>query len=128
MLFPGFLAIILAAIGVVNVMRRSASLDASAPEVATARETVLLYGSLGALAFWASLGPRAGLYSLLFKTIPVFSLLRAPGRTGIIVVTDPGAFRGVRCPCPEAPDIDTDRRRLLRRGAAGNERHSDRLA
>ena len=85
-LFPGFLAIILAAIGVVKVMRRSASLDASAPEVSTARETVLLYCSLGALAFWASLGPRAGLYSLLFKTIPVFSLLRAPGRTGIIVV------------------------------------------
>ena len=85
-LFPGFLAIILAAIGVVKVMRGSASLDASAPEVSTARETVLLYGSLGALAFWASLGPRAGLYSLLFKTIPVFSLLRAPGRTGIIVV------------------------------------------
>jgi hypothetical protein len=38
------------------------------------------------LAFWTSLGPRAGLYTLLFKTVPVFSLLRAPGRTGIIVV------------------------------------------
>ena len=89
---------------------------------------MLLYGSLGALAFWASLGPRAGLYSLLFKTIPVFSLLRAPGRTGIIVVLILALFAAFGVRALEAPDIDTDRRRLLRRGAAGNERHSDRLA
>ena len=46
----------------------------------------MLYGALGVLAFWTSLGPRAGLYTLFFHTIPVFSLLRAPGRTGIVVM------------------------------------------
>jgi hypothetical protein len=49
------------------------------------RETALFYGSIGVLAFWISLGPRAGLYTLLYHVIPVFSFLRAPGRTGILV-------------------------------------------
>jgi hypothetical protein len=83
-LFPGFLAIVLAAVGVVAVARSSAA--PSAFERSRERETLMLYSSLGVLAFWASLGPRAGLYTVLFKAVPVFSLLRAPGRTGIIVV------------------------------------------
>ena len=49
------------------------------------RETALLYGSLGLLAFWASFGPAGGLYSLLYR-IPMFSFLRAPSRIGIVVV------------------------------------------
>ena len=85
-LFPGFLAIAFGTLGIVAMAR----LDDGGPQRTAAwspdRETLALYGSLGLLAFWASLGPRAGLYTLLFKTVPVFSLLRAPGRTGIIVV------------------------------------------
>ena len=49
------------------------------------REAALLYGLLGLLAFWASFGPNAGLYTVLFK-IPMFSFLRAPVRLGIVVV------------------------------------------
>jgi hypothetical protein len=49
------------------------------------REVAILYGGLGALAFWASLGPDAGLYGLLYSAVPVFSLLRAPSRLGVIV-------------------------------------------
>jgi hypothetical protein len=82
-LFPGFLAIALAIIGVVSALRKASTHES---DELRERETVALYGTLGVLAFWASLGPRAGLYTLLFKTIPVFSLLRAPGRTGIIAV------------------------------------------
>ena len=37
------------------------------------------------IAFWVTFGPKAGLYSLLYYTIPVFSFLRAPSRTGIVV-------------------------------------------
>ena len=37
------------------------------------------------VAFWASFGPDAGLYRLLFETVPVFALLRAPARMGIVV-------------------------------------------
>jgi hypothetical protein len=82
-LFPGFLAIILSAVGVASVLRRR---NPAATTTSSDREIVALYGSLGVLAFWASLGPRAGLYSWLFRVVPIFSLLRAPGRTGILVV------------------------------------------
>ena len=44
------------------------------------------YAISGVLAFWISFGPAAGLYRVLFAVIPVFSLLRAPSRIGIVVV------------------------------------------
>ncbi|AMY09617.1 hypothetical protein LuPra_02837 [Luteitalea pratensis] len=50
------------------------------------RETAVFYGLVGLIAFWASFGPKAGLYTVLYKTIPVFTFLRAPGRFGILVV------------------------------------------
>ena len=43
------------------------------------------YVLLAVLAFWASFGPDAGLYRLLFETIPIFALLRAPARIGLLV-------------------------------------------
>ena len=80
-LFPGFVAIVLALAGTAVTLatrgRDSHSRD---------QETALLYGSLGVLAFWVSLGPRAGLYTLFYTTIPVFSFLRAPERIGIVVI------------------------------------------
>ena len=86
MLFPGFLAIALGAVGLVSTLRSNAAEPATGSKLpADSRETLALYGTLGILAFWASLGPRAGLYALLFRVVPVFSLLRAPGRTGLIV-------------------------------------------
>jgi hypothetical protein len=48
-------------------------------------ETVLLYGSVTALAFWASFGPAAWLYSAFFYTLPGFTLMRAPVRFALIV-------------------------------------------
>jgi hypothetical protein len=50
------------------------------------RGLVLLYGSLGALAFWESFGPNAFLYRLTYAAIPGFSFMRAPDRFGVIVV------------------------------------------
>jgi hypothetical protein len=52
-----------------------------------------LYGSLGALALWASFGPAAGLYRLLFH-LPLFSFLRAPSRFGLVVVLVLAVFAG----------------------------------
>ena len=80
-LFPGFLAIALGVAGLVGAVR--ARTGDGAPD--RTRETAGLYGSLGALALWASFGPAAGLYAVLFR-IPVFSFLRAPARLGVIVV------------------------------------------
>ncbi len=81
-LFPGFLAIVL---GVVGIAAMAAGPASGERRLSGDRETLALYGSLGLFALWASLGPRAGLYTLLYEVVPVFSLLRAPGRTGLIV-------------------------------------------
>lgn len=79
--FPGFLATLLGLAGLVIGLTR----PGAGPTGASRREVALLYGSIGALAFWASFGPKAGLYAVLFK-IPVFAFLRAPVRFGIVVV------------------------------------------
>ena len=50
------------------------------------RETTTFYGLVALIAFWGSFGPKAGLYTVLYHTIPVFTFLRAPGRFGILVV------------------------------------------
>jgi len=81
-LFPGFLALALAAIGVLTASRRRDATLAAPQD----RETLLLFGSIGALAFWASFGPAAGLYSVLYYAIPFFSFLRAPSRLGPVVM------------------------------------------
>ena len=84
-LFPGFLAIGLGLLGVASAF----ACRTTRPEgwrFSTERETAILYVSIAALTFWASLGPRAGLYTVFFETIPVFSFLRAPERMGIVVV------------------------------------------
>jgi Dolichyl-phosphate-mannose-protein mannosyltransferase len=81
-LFPGFVSIGLAACGAAVAWQRRPSDSMRVRD----RETLLLYGSIGVLAFWASLGPRAGLYTLLYSSLPVFSFLRAPERMGIVVM------------------------------------------
>jgi hypothetical protein len=74
-LFPGLLAVLLGTAGLIVAIRRGGR----------DRETSLLYGTLGMLAFWASFGPAAGLYRVLFY-LPTFSFLRAPSRLGLVVV------------------------------------------
>jgi len=48
-------------------------------------EIVVLYGGAAILAFWASFGPVAGLYTVLYTTVPLFSWMRAPARFGLLV-------------------------------------------
>ena len=40
---------------------------------------------MAVLAAWLSFGPDAGLYSLMYRYVPAFTLLRAPARFGIVV-------------------------------------------
>lgn len=77
-LFPGIFAVVFGALGIVAAARAPAADD-------RVREAGLLYGTLGVLAFWASFGPSAGLYRLLYY-LPAFSFLRAPSRIGVVVV------------------------------------------
>jgi hypothetical protein len=50
------------------------------------KDTAIFYLSIGIIALWLSFGPNAGLYWLFYKTIPIFTFMRAPGRFGILVV------------------------------------------
>lgn len=59
------------------------------------RQISIVYGGLGVLALWASFGPDAGLYRWLHATLPVFSLLRAPSRFGVVVAFALSVLAGV---------------------------------
>lgn len=74
-LFPGVVVIGLAAVGLVTGVRAVES-----------RRMVLFYAAMALLAFWASLGPDAGLYHVLMETLPGISLLRTPNRLGVVVI------------------------------------------
>jgi hypothetical protein len=91
-LFPGGLALVLGLAGALLVWRVPRGEGPLPGQPARGRETVLLYGSMGLLIVWASLGPAAGLYSALFHAVPLFSFLRAPSRFGLVVPLILGLF------------------------------------
>jgi hypothetical protein len=64
--------------------RRSTS-SAAAPVPPIGRDVAVFYVVVLVLALWSSFGPPGGLYTLLYHTVPVFSLLRAPARFGLAV-------------------------------------------
>jgi hypothetical protein len=74
-LFPGFTALVFGVAGALAGWR-------STPRN---REIVLVYATLGVLAWWVSLGPAAGLYTALYSWVPGFTFLRAASRFGLIV-------------------------------------------
>jgi hypothetical protein len=49
------------------------------------KDVAWFYIIAAVIAFWTTFGPKAGLYTVFYYTIPVFSFLRAPSRTGIVV-------------------------------------------
>jgi hypothetical protein len=75
-LFPGFLAMILAL----------ATIPLSRGASAKTRQLVTLYMTVGAFAFWESFGPSAWLYRVTYRVVPALTFLRAPSRFGIMVV------------------------------------------
>ncbi len=84
-LFPGFLTIALAVLAIVADTPGLKS-RGSEPSDASVRRWVGLYVTIALLAFWASLGPAGGLYTLLYHVVPAFSFLRAPVRFGVLVL------------------------------------------
>ncbi len=82
-LFPGVVATTLGLVGVgVGLRAEDASQE---PRRASIREATIFYSLLAVLAFWASFGPRAGLYSLFYQFLPIFSLMHVPSRFGLLV-------------------------------------------
>ena len=86
-LFPGAVALVLGLAGafVGWQLTTAAAQRAATTETRLDRGVVLSYIITGLVSFWITFGPKAGLYSVLYATVPVFSFLRAPGRTGIVV-------------------------------------------
>lgn len=68
-LFPGLLALALAAVALARLNRSSG-----------------LFAFIGALAWWASLGPAWGLYRFLYTLVPGVSGVRVPPRISIYVL------------------------------------------
>ena len=81
-LFPGLLTLGLGIAGAALLLRR-------------VRDTAALYLSFAIIAFWSSFGPDAGLYRVLYETIPIFSFLRAPARMGVLVTLSLVVFASV---------------------------------
>lgn len=76
-LFPGILALVLGCWGATFVGERDG--------VGLKRDESRFYVFLALFTFWLTFGPKAGLYTALYYTVPVFSFLRAPSRAGIVV-------------------------------------------
>jgi hypothetical protein len=81
-LFPGIMAIVFGIWGAV-VATRSLSIRPGTWRLTS--DVAWFYIISAVIAFWTSFGPKAGLYTVLYDTIPVFSFLRAPSRAGIVV-------------------------------------------
>src|SRR5206468_6560403 len=88
-LFPGFVATFFGLVGLVIGLRTPKPDLEPTPDLKRSgvssgepnpREVAILYGALGAIACWASFGPDAGLYTVLYRAIPPFVLMRAPAR------------------------------------------------
>ena len=98
-LFPGFLTLGLAGVGLAATMlpgRAGARRPAGSKDTADRHgQAVALYSLIGVLAFWVSLGPSGGLYTVLFDVIPGFGMLRAPARFGIVVALSLAVLAGV---------------------------------
>ncbi len=94
-LFPGFVAGIFGLAGAVVGLTSGGR----------TREITTMYAGVGLLALWASFGPSAGLYRLLYAAVPAFSLMRAPSRFGVVVLLVLAVLAGI--------GIARARRRLL---------------
>ena len=80
-LFPGFLSIALSLIALVLALRQRARW-----------RMVGFYLVVAVASYWIAMGPDAGLYTLLYNTLPVFSFLRAPIRIGVLITLVTGVL------------------------------------
>jgi hypothetical protein len=82
-LFPGLLATGLGVSGIFLGLRRQWPGPTHQSTPPAPRDVVVFYAVLLVVIVWLSFGPPAGLYSILWHYVPIFSFLRAPARFGI---------------------------------------------
>jgi hypothetical protein len=81
-MFPGWLTLLLA--GSLLLLRRRTAPPEAKPGLGAPR--LGFYVLLGGLSLWASLGPPFGLYTLLYRLLPGFDLIRVPSRLAILTL------------------------------------------
>jgi hypothetical protein len=91
-LFPGFLPSLIGLAGAWLGLRGRLSGPAGRSARPSPRALAGYYVLLAALAGWLAAGPRGGLYTVFYETIPVFSFIRAAGRFGVIVTLAAGVL------------------------------------
>lgn len=79
--FPGFTRIALGLAGLCLLLGATRY----ARRFANGRAHAAFYAAIGILTFWATLGPDAGLYTVLHNTVPAFAFMRAVERFAILV-------------------------------------------
>ena len=96
-LFPGFVALIGGLAGLaIGLCRPGVATGHRTPaRSGSPREVAILYGGIGVIACWASFGPAAGLYTVLYQLVPPFTLMRAPARFGIVVTLMLAVLAGI---------------------------------
>ena len=82
-LFPGFVVTTLGLAGLWLGLRGERP---GGPRRPALRQATIFYTLLAVLAFWASFGPQAWLYSVFYKILPVFSLMHVPSRFGLLTI------------------------------------------
>jgi hypothetical protein len=87
-LFPGFVTIAMAGTAIGGAARQWRRKRPRASGV------VLFYLLLVLLGFVLSLGPDAVVYTVLYRTIPLFAFLRAPVRAGLLVTLGTSVLAG----------------------------------
>jgi hypothetical protein len=78
-LFPGVVVLLLAASLAARALGRRLGAHGDA-------WTIGGYAVVGLVGFWASFGPKAGLYLVLDRAVPAMDLLRAPSRFAIVAM------------------------------------------
>jgi hypothetical protein len=104
-LFPGFTALVGGFAGMIVAWRGDRSRHA--------RTITVFYLLVFGLALWSSFGPAAGLYSVFYSAIPVFSLLRAPARFGLAVTLALAVFTAIAAASVFRRIPDARKRRAL---------------
>jgi hypothetical protein len=89
-MFPGWLTLVLiGALAWSRAVRARAATPARAEAASPARQAGAGLGSyavLALLSLWVSLGPPFGLYTLLYRLLPGFDLIRVPSRLAILTL------------------------------------------
>ncbi|MGH9383135.1 MAG: DUF6044 family protein [Vicinamibacterales bacterium] len=83
-LFPGIVTVVFGVAGAwIGLTRLSSKGKERGSRID--RGIVVFYVLTAVVSFWIALGPAAGLYTLLYRSLPIVSMLRAPARTGVVV-------------------------------------------